>query len=1262
MQLHMQADGMRPKISVLILFIILCLNCLTFVSLNDTSKAEDPVTYYVDDDNTAGPWDGSTAHPYRYIQDAIGVASPGERIQVLAGTYSENLIIRSNKTSIDLFGEDKSTTIITGGGSGDVLTISATGVDVSDFTIKSSGTGSTNAAIKINASDSVIVNNIISNSKYGFYIYNCSNTKIYYNSITTNSREGIYIMNSDYNNITYSTITSSSYNGIFLYDCSYNTIDNCQITSNNRNGIYLNATCDYNTITNNYIVDNSRNGIYLNDHCENNDIKYHNGNNKIYSNSDSGIRLENSSLNDLEYNIVDDNSEYGIMVLGENNTIHNSTISSNNKHGLFLFGDNDNVVMNNLIQGNTKDGIRIQNSTSDTIYSNRITQNSQYGLYLNYYSVNTLIYNNYFYDNSENAFDMSENNNIWNITESTGYNIVNGANSVVAGNYWDDYDSESEGAYDNDNDYIADSGRSISISSTDNAPLLDSVSPSIGYPSASPDSQTIGSYTYISATITDNTKVEQVRLVVTDPNGDTSTISITQYQTGNIYYYNHQFSTVGEYSYYIKARDPRNWANSSIKTFEIEEGTAPTITDNTADTGSPGSRFLFNATVTDDSDEASELTVKFDWSHGSRRGNYTLYPIGEDIFINYAILDNSTSDLTYTIYASDRWGNTVTTTEATVSIEDTEPPSIIINEDKHGSTSDELHNSFTFGATITDDVDVETAYIEYWYEGSNIITADMDNKGNNYYEKVIILENDPDRVYCVIYATDPSGNINDTKTPRLNFNAPYWSAIGGEITFDASESYDLDGNITSYSWTFGDGATGSGDITTHAYSSNGVYTITVIITDDDGNTKTNTSYANINSTTQQKTTQSTMQFIEDIFGITLSDLFYCYDSDGDSIADKFIDPNNALSPVHDQQIEIENDSVFLLSIDDSELPEFIWNADTDEIILLYNVEGKIIDKYFDETNNQIDATVKINKTTGWIYLAITDPDLEQSYGEINGIIIVTRDGMEIESDKIIRKKGKTYILDDPDVEYIITYGLNPTTLKDAVFTPEDGSIIDGDNSTITIYYNLPVTLKYLELYQLDEYGLDIAETGWTATDEVLTTDYQTYYFTFPPDLVDGEYKLYISVEDSEGNRHDKTVRYQYNSFVIVKEETSILPIILMLFGIFGIVFIIFLLIKYQKINFESFIYFKNRKIIPFFKPIVFGPIKIDVNDEKVKKAEFYVNGKLKETITKAPYTWMWDEKAFLKHNIEAKIFDEEGNSTSSGEMTFYLFNPPKLFK
>src|SRR5690606_18228457 len=55
-----------------------------------------------------------------------------------------------------------------------------------------------------------------------------------------------------------------------------------------------------------------------------------------------------------------------------------------------------------------------------------------------------------------------------------------------------------------------------------------------------------------------------------------------------------------------------------------------------------------------------------------------------------------------------------------------------------------------------------------------------------------------------------------------------------EVTFDATTSSDPDGSITSYEWSFGDGATGSGAQTTRTYLYDGTYIVTLTVTDDAG--------------------------------------------------------------------------------------------------------------------------------------------------------------------------------------------------------------------------------------------------------------------------------------------------------------------------------------------------------------------------------------------------------------------------------------------
>jgi PKD repeat protein len=58
------------------------------------------------------------------------------------------------------------------------------------------------------------------------------------------------------------------------------------------------------------------------------------------------------------------------------------------------------------------------------------------------------------------------------------------------------------------------------------------------------------------------------------------------------------------------------------------------------------------------------------------------------------------------------------------------------------------------------------------------------------------------------------------------------------ITFNASQSLDTYGTITSFFWDFGDATNSTGELATHSYTDHGNYTVTLVITDNDGLTDT----------------------------------------------------------------------------------------------------------------------------------------------------------------------------------------------------------------------------------------------------------------------------------------------------------------------------------------------------------------------------------------------------------------------------------------
>ena len=72
------------------------------------------------------------------------------------------------------------------------------------------------------------------------------------------------------------------------------------------------------------------------------------------------------------------------------------------------------------------------------------------------------------------------------------------------------------------------------------------------------------------------------------------------------------------------------------------------------------------------------------------------------------------------------------------------------------------------------------------------------------------------------------------QAPVADPNGTYTGSVGLPVQFDGSASNDPDGTITSYSWNFGDGNTGTGETPTHTYDAAGTYNVTLTVMDDAG--------------------------------------------------------------------------------------------------------------------------------------------------------------------------------------------------------------------------------------------------------------------------------------------------------------------------------------------------------------------------------------------------------------------------------------------
>jgi PKD repeat protein len=84
-------------------------------------------------------------------------------------------------------------------------------------------------------------------------------------------------------------------------------------------------------------------------------------------------------------------------------------------------------------------------------------------------------------------------------------------------------------------------------------------------------------------------------------------------------------------------------------------------------------------------------------------------------------------------------------------------------------------------------------------------------------------------------ATRPMFVTATDQPPTASFaSGPTNPSAPTQLTFDASASSDVDGQISSYAWNFGDGSTGIGVTPAHTYAGAGTYNVILKVTDDGG--------------------------------------------------------------------------------------------------------------------------------------------------------------------------------------------------------------------------------------------------------------------------------------------------------------------------------------------------------------------------------------------------------------------------------------------
>ena len=297
---------------------------------------------FVDGNNTQGPWYGTEAHPYQFIQDAIDIANDGDTITVVDyDAYCENLQVINKSITLRSESGNPENCIIDGGNLGNVVEVDNNSnsdkfFKISGFTIKNSITYKgiyAHKSIYIYSNLNVeISNNIIQDIKCGINLLRVSNGVVKDNTI-----------------INYSQIEES-------YGIDLDYVNNVIIDGNFVNNFWLN------------IILLSTDGKVINNKIE-----------IVFDTESNGIRIQDYSDVDIINNLLLISSNTYVMT------------------GIYNSSEGDQKIINNTIIGFGDEtvGYDVGEFTTTEKFVNNIMWNLEHNIYVGFtvFEVNYCCYN-----------------------------------------------------------------------------------------------------------------------------------------------------------------------------------------------------------------------------------------------------------------------------------------------------------------------------------------------------------------------------------------------------------------------------------------------------------------------------------------------------------------------------------------------------------------------------------------------------------------------------------------------------------------------------------------------------------------------------------------------------------------------------------------------------------------------------------------------------------------------------------------------------
>ncbi len=308
----------------------------------------------------------------------------------------------------------------------------------------------------------------------------------------------------------------------------------------------------------------------------------------------------------------------------------------------------------------------------------------------------------------------------------------------------------------------------------------------------------------------------------------------------------HAYGAAGTYTITLTVQDNGGAVGSTSHTLAVIAAANQPPTASFTASPSPalvGQAVTFNASASTDADGA---IVYYGWAFGDSTN-------GSGVTASHAYSSPGTYIATLTV--QDNGGATGAATRQVI-VQAPTAPDLVVQSFTYAPSSPTVGQSLTFSVTVGNQGSAGAGAFRVRLSGSSLSTTAASSSlgaGSSRTLSLVLPLTASVETFTVtvddlsqVAESNESNNVQSiavaavTPAPVARAGGPYAGTVGTPVTFNGTSS---SGTITTYSWSFGDGASAFGAVVTHTYSFAGTYPVTLTVSGPGGSSSETTQAA-----------------------------------------------------------------------------------------------------------------------------------------------------------------------------------------------------------------------------------------------------------------------------------------------------------------------------------------------------------------------------------------------------------------------------------